>query len=85
MSLITGTIETMQLCCVCLNARSVFPKYFDIFAFICAFHNDILAVIETFLDETISDGEICPGLYRMYYCDRSRHGGGVLIFIREGI
>lgn len=58
-----------QLCCVCLNARSVLPKRFDIFAFICTFHIDILAVTETFLDGTIGDGEICPGHYQMYRRD----------------
>ena len=60
-------------------------KRFDIFAFICAFRVDILAVTETFLDGTISDGEICPGHYRIYRRDRSRHGGGVLVIIREDI
>lgn len=30
--------HTAQLSCACLNARSVLPKHFDIFAFICAFH-----------------------------------------------
>ena len=74
-----------QLCCVCLNARSVLPKRFDIFAFICTFHIDILAVTEIFLDGTFGDGEICPGHYQMYHRDRSRHGGGVLIIVKEGI
>ena len=68
-----------------MNARNVLPKRFDIFAFICAFHIDILAVTETLncLDDTISDGEIRSGHYQMLHRDRSRHGGGVLIMIRE--
>ena len=74
-----------QLCCVCLNARSVLPKRFDILAFICTFHIDLLAVTEIFLDGTIGDGEICPGHCQMYHRDRSRHGGGVLIIVKEGI
>ena len=82
---ISDSHHAAQLSCACLNARSVLPKRFDIFAFICAFHIDILAVTETFLDDTISDGEICPGHYQMFRRDRSRHGGGVLIMIREGI
>ena len=69
----------------CLNARSILPKCFDIFAFICAFHIDILAVTETFLDGTISNGEICPAHYQIFLHDRSRHGGGVPIMIPEGI
>ena len=82
---VTDSHHAAQLSCACLNARSVLPKRFDIFAFICTFHIDILAVTETFLDDTISDGEICPGHYQMFRRDRSRHGGGVLIMIREGI
>ena len=48
-------------------------------------HIDILAVTEMFLDGTVSDGEICPGHYQMFHCDYFRHGGGVLIMIREDI
>jgi len=82
---VTDNHHAAQLSCACLNARSVLPKRFDIFAFICAFHIDILAVTETFLDGTISDGEICPGHYQLFCRDCSRHGGGVLIMIRENI
>ena len=86
MTVSNGHCADHQLSCACLNARSVFPKRFDIFAFICAFHIDILAVTETYLDGTISDGEICPEHYQILFChDRSHHGGGVLIIIREGI
>ena len=60
-------------------------KCSDIFAFICAFRIDILAVTETFLDGTINDGEICQGHYQMCHWDRSCHGRGVFIIIREGI
>ena len=35
-----------QLSCACLNARSVLLKRFDIFAFVCAHHIDILAITE---------------------------------------
>ena len=73
-----------QLSCACLNARSVLPKRFDIFAFVCAHHIDILAITETFLDDSVSDGEI-SGQYQIFRRDRSRHGGGVLIMIRQGI
>ena len=73
-----GHCADHQLSCACLNARSVFPKRFDIFSFICAFHIDILAVTETFLGGTISDGEICPEHYQIFRHGCSRHGGGFL-------
>ena len=70
---------------MCLNARSVLPKQFDLFAFICTFRIDILAVTETFLDNTIFDKEICPGHYSIFHRDCSQHGGGVLIIVEEDI
>ena len=71
--------------CVCLNARSILPKRFDLFAYICCHQIDILAVTETFLDSSISDAEICPRNYVVFCSDRSRHGGGVLIFVRDDL
>ena len=61
-----------------MNARSVLPKRFDIFAFVCAHHIDILAITETFLDDS---GEISRQ-YQIFRHDRSRQA---LIMIRQGI
>ena len=41
---VSNSHHAAQLSSACLNARSILPKRFDIFAFICAFHIDILAV-----------------------------------------
>jgi len=46
---------------------------------------DIFAITETFLDSSISDAEICPVSYQMCHHDRSRHGGGVLIFLHDSL
>ena len=46
---------------------------------------DILAVNETRLDNTIDDSEIAISNYTLTRRDRSRHGGGVAIYIRNPI
>ena len=43
-----GQSKPNQLSCACLNARSIVPKRFDLYAFICTFHIDILCITETF-------------------------------------
>lgn len=55
-----------QSSCACLNTRSALPKQFDMFD-----------IPETFLDGTISDGEIWPGDYQIFHCDRLCHSGGL--------
>ena len=46
---------------------------------------DILAIIDTKIYHTVPDNEInLPG-YSPIRKDRNRHGGGVLVYIRESI
>ena len=73
------------LSCVCLNARSILLKRFDLFAYICCHKVDILSITETFLDSSILDAEICPQTYVLFRHDHSRHGGGVLILVRDDL
>ena len=79
------TQKGSHLSCICLNVRSILPKRFDLLAYICCHKVDILAITETFLDPSISDAEICPTSYLMFRCDRSRHGGGVLVLVRDNL
>ena len=65
--------------CVRLNARSVLPKHFDLFAYICCYQINILAVTETFLDPSIFNAEVCPSSYVIFCRDHSRHGGVLII------
>ena len=45
---------------------------------------DILAVMETFLGEDINDSGFGEG-YSVFRRDRDRHGGGVMLLVREDI
>ena len=54
---------------------------------ICILHLDVLTLSETWLDDTVSDGEVLPvGFnYSLYHRDRNCHGGGVVIVISSCI
>ena len=75
--------STLQ--CVCLNARSLFPKRFDLFGYLSSMNVDIVAVTETFLDDNILSSQFCPTHFTCYRRDHDRHGGGVLILIKSSI
>ena len=46
---------------------------------------DILAINETKIDDSVSSNEISIVGYQLIRKDRNRHGGGVLMYIRESI
>jgi len=44
---------------------------------------DVICIVESWLDYTIADSEIFIQGYSIVRLDRSRHGGGVLIFVNN--
>ena len=44
--------------CVCLNARSVVSKRFDLSVYVSIAYYDIVAITETFLDDSIHDSHM---------------------------
>ena len=46
---------------------------------------DIVAITETFLNEDISNSEIVEKLYYVFRQDHNRHGGGVMLLVRNTI
>ena len=46
---------------------------------------DIMGVSETFIEKNIADHEISIDGYNCVKKNRNRHGGGVLVDIRQGI
>ena len=65
------------------NARSRLPKLDDIRAVSVAESPDIICVVETWLSNSISDYEIVLPGYQCVRCDRDRHDGGVLMYIKS--
>ena len=68
-----------------LNINS-FPNKKDDLISIINGKIDILVITETKLDETFTNVQVTiAGYSQPYRLDRDRHGGGVLIFVREDI
>ena len=63
--------------------HSLLPKI-DNLRFLCVLHSpDIICIVETWLDDTILDSEVSIQGYNHYRLNRSRHGSGVLIFVKN--
>jgi len=77
--------NSSTLKCVCMNVRSICAKKLDLFAYVAAHPYDIIAITETFLDPSIDDSEFAPRCYSVFRRDRNRHGGGVMMLIRDHI
>ena len=68
-----------------LNCRSLFPKIDDLRLLALSDPPDIIAVCETFLDQSISSSELAIANLTLIRRDRNRHGGGVALYIREDL
>lgn len=44
---------------------------------------DIVCIIETWLDQSISDTELALERYSVVHLDRNRHGGDILLFFKS--
>lgn len=73
------------LSCQSFNARGIYSKSKDLQGLLEADQMDVIAITETFLDEKILDSEILSGPFSMFRRDRDRHGGGVMLIIRNNI
>ena len=73
------------LTCLYLNARSNFSKWLDLAAYLASLQYDIVAITESFLDNTIVNSLIVPQSYIGHRLDRNRHGGGILVLVRDNL
>ena len=67
------------------NCRSLVPKLDNLRVQANSLNPCIIALTETWLDGNISDNELCIPGYSVIRCDRNRHGGGVLLYIRSDL
>lgn len=65
------------------NARSVVPKHDELCMVVKVNNPDIVCIVETWLSADILDIEIVLLGYQVHRLDRNRHGGGVLIYVRD--
>eukprot|EP00117_Sycon_ciliatum_P015849 scpid74239/ scgid15537/ RNA-directed DNA polymerase from mobile element jockey; Reverse transcriptase len=75
--------KTSALNIAFLNVCSLRYKVHDVKAVLASQSLDILGVAETWLDQTIGDGELCIPGYSIARRDRGRQGGGVAIYYRS--
>ena len=63
---------------------AVFLTKLDNLKIICSlFSPDIVCIVETWLDGSIDDIEVAIQGYHVYRLDCNRHGGGILIFVKN--
>ena len=67
------------------NARSLLPKLDELMVLAEDSNPDVIYITETWLSGEISDNELSIVGYLLYRRDRDRHGGGVLLYVRESI
>ena len=70
---------------ISLNVRSLLSKLSEIKRMLQLSSASVLALNETWLDASISDDEIGIEGYTVVRKDRNRHGGGVLLYIKEDL
>lgn len=67
------------------NSRSILPKL-DELRLICADRRPhVVSIVETWLDTSVLDSELIISNYSIVRLDRNRHGGGVLLHIRDDV
>jgi len=74
------TIAHSFLCLAHLNCRSILCKEDEVLSFCHCIQVNIMALSETWLDDTVKDMEVCPCDHNLSIVsrDRNRRGGGVL-------
>ena len=65
------------------SVRSLLHKLDQLRVTCSVFSPDIVCIVESWLDDTISDNEIFVQGYSIVRLDCSRHGGGVLIYVKD--
>ena len=69
----------------CLNVRGLLGQIFEIRDLLRLTKCDIMCLCETFIDCNVADDEISIQDYSVVLRNRTRHGGGVLIYVKNGI
>ena len=68
-----------------INSRSLLRHIHELRLILKDQTPSLIAITETWLDSTIHNIEVEVGGYRIERLDRNRHGGGICLYIAEGI
>ena len=80
-------VESGFLNCILINSRSLKNKLNELTLLLLSETYDILFFVETWLNDTVSDGILCTStVYNVFRCDRlEKSGGGVAIFYKKAL
>ena len=78
-----GVSSSNEMLIMYYNARSILPKYDELCVAVDVHKPDVICIVETWLSADILDSEIKLTGYQLHRKDRNRHGGGVLIYVRD--
>ena len=67
------------------NRRSLLPKIDHLRLLASSKNPDIIAICESWVDDTISDDELFIPGYSIVHRNRDRHRGGIVLYIQESI
>ena len=81
-------VSDPNLCNLCLhihylNARSLLSKLDELRVLCLANNYDIVCIVESWLSQDILDSELAITGYTIFRRDRNRHGGGIIIFVKD--
>ena len=68
-----------------LNIRSLLPKLAEVKRLLNQSGASVLGLSESWLDESVTDGEVNIDGYTVIRRDRNRNGGGVIVYIKDGL
>ena len=79
------SLKSKSLSVIHVNTRSLLRHFDDIATLVANEHPHILALSETWLDDSVSDAEVLLPGYSLFRFDRNRYGGGVALYILNGL
>ena len=77
------TSQSSLLTILYYNAQSLIPKLDELSLLATAHNPDIICIVEILLEGNIDNTEISIPGYHSNRLDRSRHGGGVLLYVKN--
>ncbi|MEL7307440.1 MAG: reverse transcriptase domain-containing protein, partial [Pseudomonadota bacterium] len=81
-----GVPDVASLNAMYCNVRSLVPKSHVLQSYISLYDPSIIALTETWLDDSVPSSLFCPSNYYAYRHDRiTRRGGGCLILVKDNI
>ena len=68
-----------------LNARSILPKIDELRVLCVSNSYDVICIVESWLSSDIDNIELSIPGFTIFRRDRSRHGGGIIVFVRNSL